>query len=239
MGVRMDTFRDMLDDLCRDRGIQYAELARAVGVTKSYIGQLVHGHSKPPPRERCLQIAEVLELSPAERERLVTLAICERASDEARQFIESLSADVATLRAAGAGSAPTGGVPVAGTVSAGQTNVTFTDEGLPTGEAAPGEEPIARWPGLGEHAFALRISDDSMRPLAPPGARVVIDPDRTPRNGEPGVCLAVDGQSYFRLIQFEASGSVRLASTSEAVGDLVLARNEVHRLQKAVALLYT
>jgi len=316
----METFRDLLFDLCRNRGVQFAELARCVGVTKSYIGQLVHGHSKPPPRERCLQIADALELLPAERDALVNLAVCERARNEARQLIESLTTDLATLREAsadvvlgllsaignvdegfaglldedelladlcricasggpdpravmirrladvsperlaselrtlaaavgvapdvlhpdGAGIAPPGEVPIIGYVAAGQTNVAFTDAGLPAGASMPGEDPIPRWPGLGEHAYALRISGESMLPLAPPSTVIVIDPDRTPRNGEPGICQTTDDRTYFKLIHLEAAGSVRLESTNAAVApDIVLARNEVRRLQKVVAMVYS
>ncbi|NQT89504.1 helix-turn-helix domain-containing protein [bacterium] len=316
----MEAFRDLLYDLCRNRGVQFAELARSIGVTKSYIGQLVHGHSKPPPRERCLQIADALELLPAERDALVNLAVCERARNEARQLIESLTTDLVTLREAsadvalgllstladagdalaglleedelladlcricasgepntrailtrrladvsperlaselrtltavvgatpdvlrpdGAGIAPPGEVPIIGYVAAGQTNVAFTDAGLPAGASMPGEDPIPRWPGLGEHAYALRISGESMLPLAPPGALIIIDPDRTPRNDEPGICQTTDDRTYFKLIHFEAAGSVRLESTNTAVaGDIVLARNEVRRLQKVVAMIYS
>ena len=70
----MQTFRDYLDVLCRARNVQYSELARRIGVTKSYIGQLVHGHSKPAPRRRVEQIADALGLGPAERTRLIDLA---------------------------------------------------------------------------------------------------------------------------------------------------------------------
>jgi transcriptional regulator with XRE-family HTH domain len=96
----MESFRDRLDLLCRSRGVQYAELARRVGVTKSYIGQLVHGHSKPPPAERCRQLAEALELSPDERQQLLDLAVRERARAEARGKIEELDGAVEALSSA-------------------------------------------------------------------------------------------------------------------------------------------
>ena len=93
-------FRDVLDRLCRQHGVQYAELARRVGVTKSYIGQLVHGHSKPPPAQRCAQLAEALELGREERERLLDLAVRERARSEALGKIEELDDGLAALHAA-------------------------------------------------------------------------------------------------------------------------------------------
>ena len=96
----MQTFRDYLDTLIRARRMQYAEVARAVGVTKSYIGQLVHGHSKPPPRKRCEQIAEVLDLPPDERQRLVDLSVRERARVDSRRKIEELEGGTRALRSA-------------------------------------------------------------------------------------------------------------------------------------------
>jgi len=96
----METFRELLDWFCRSRGVLYAELARRVGVTKSYIGQLVHGQTKPPPVPRCRQLAEALELGEEDARRLVELAVRERARPEARQKIEELDAAAERLRAA-------------------------------------------------------------------------------------------------------------------------------------------
>ena len=96
----METFRELLDMFCRSRGVLYAELARRVGVTKSYIGQLVHGQTKPPPVPRCRQLAEALELGADDARRLVELAVRERARPEARRKIEELDAAAERLRAA-------------------------------------------------------------------------------------------------------------------------------------------
>ena len=319
----MELFRDYLDILCRSRGVQYAELARRVGVTKSYIGQLVHGHSKPPPPERCEKLAEALELSPADRRRLVDLAIRERARNETRVKLDELDGDVHALRSAVAelltglldslvgdegalpeamaelvandellaglcavatsgvanvhgalverladvpaervadvlttlGTAlrsaperlepPEGGVParppipLIGYVAAGETDVGFTDAGLPAGASLPGEDPIPRWAGVGEHAYALRITGESMMPLCPPGTTIIVDPERTPREGEPAICQTTEGKSYFKLVHFTSGGGVCLVSTNQAVApDIVLKRAQVRRLQKVVATIY-
>ncbi|MFW6163405.1 MAG: XRE family transcriptional regulator [Planctomycetota bacterium] len=322
----MELFRDYLDNLCHSRRILYAELAREIGVTKSYIGQLVHGHSKPPPRERCEQIAEALDLSPAERRRLLDLAIRERARNETRVHLEELSRAVealsestgqlltALVRSLAAGeeslpepvadlvasnevladlytaatsdnpeaaqaaadrlaelsperlateldrlaaalqaeparlepaegaagvAAPRPPIPVIGYVAAGETDVAFTDAGLPEGASLPGEDPIPRWPGIGEHAYALRITGESMTPLCPPGTTIIVDPERTPREGEAAICQTTEDKSYFKIVHFESGGSVRLKSTNEVVApDIVLQRPRVRRLQKVVATLY-
>jgi len=340
----MVTFRDLLDSLCRSRGVSYAELARRVGVTRSYIGQLIHGHVKPPPPERCQQFADALELSPAERQQIIDLAVRERARVEARVKIEELDSAVDALCSAAAdllvgmisnmaregealpeavaglfarepllaelyglvtagtgdpraavaarlsGLSPervaaelnalaetlrgseargtrvegeeeevveAGGfelsrpalraprftpprpIPVIGYVAAGETDIAFTDAGLPTGAGLPGEDPIPRWPGAGEHAYALRITGESMMPLCPPGTTIVVDPDRTPRGGEPAICQTTDGKTYFKLVHFEAGGRLRLVSTNQAVAaDIVLGRPQVRRLQKVIATIY-
>jgi len=319
----MELFRDYLDILCRSRGVQYAELARRVGVTKSYIGQLVHGHSKPPPPDRCEQLAEALELPPADRRRLVELAIRERARNETRVKLEELDSDLQALRNAVAelltglldsfvtpdGTLPENladlvdaddllaglfrvavahdgnphaalvnrladvpaeriadvlttlgtvvrtaperiespetsiparpPIPLIGHVSAGETNLAFTDAGLPAGASLPGEEPIPRWPGTGEHVYALRIAGESMMPLCPPGTIIVVDPDRTPRPNEPAICQTTEGKSYFKLVHFESGGGVRLVSTNQAIApDIVLKRAQIRRLQKVVATIY-
>jgi len=314
----METFRDYLDVLCRTRNVQYSELARRIGVTKSYIGQLVHGHSKPAPRRRVEQIADALSLAPPERQRLVDLAVRERARSETRSKIEELDTAVNTLRSTtaellvgtlasfavegtpmpealaallerdellrgiqarlasddsgaevarflaavpparlasalnalvAAAGGPRGAqpppalrppdIPVIGYVAAGETDIAFTDAGLPAGAGLPAEEPVPRWPSAGAHAYALRVSGQSMMPLCPPGTTIVVDPDRTPRNGEPAICQTTDGKSYFKLVHFETSGRIRLASTNpEAAVDIFLPRNQVRRLQKVIATIY-
>ncbi|MBM4033656.1 MAG: helix-turn-helix domain-containing protein [Planctomycetes bacterium] len=317
----METFRDYLDVLCRVHNVQYSELARRIGVTKSYIGQLIHGHSKPAPQRRVEQIADAMALSLDERKRLVDLAVRERARSEARSKIEELDRSVSTLRSAtgelllntlanltaegqplpeavqqllgqdevlaslhaavtadealpgsaieaklaaipparlasalnaltaavGAAKAVEGGaapvirqpdIPVIGYVAAGETDIAFTDAGLPVGAGLPGEEPVARWPGAGHHSYALRVSGESMLPLCPPGTTIVIDPDRTPRSGEPAICQTIEGKSYFKLIHFETSGRVRLVSTNATQPEIILQRSHVRRLQKVVATIY-
>ncbi|NQT53931.1 helix-turn-helix domain-containing protein [bacterium] len=313
----MENFREYLDVLCRAYGVRYAELGRRVGLTKSYIGQIIHGHSKPPPPERCEQLADALGASPTEQRRLTELAIRERARGEARTRIEGLEGELRDSRSAveevllgllqtlaasgdaapeaaaelferdelladlfrivasgvrdprpqfaerladvspgrlvaevsalaiaagatadGSAIAPVGPAPVIGYVAAGETSVAFTDAGLPTGAGLPGEDPVFRWQGLGEHAYALRIKGDSMMPLCPPGATIVVDPDRTPGNGEPAICQTTDDRTYFKLAYREPRGAVRLVSTNPAVGDIALARSQVRRLQKVVATIY-
>jgi len=241
----MDRFRDQLDLLCRTRGVQYADLARRIGVTKSYIGQLVHGHSKPPPRSRCRQIAEALGLTAEEREHLVDLAVRERARPEARDKIEELNARLDALRAGGEPRPPAptaeerAPVPVIGHVAAGETNIAFTDAGLPVGASLPGEEPIPRWQGLSDSAYALRIAGESMMPMCPPGSTIVVEPDRMPHHGEPAICQTVEGKGYFKLVHFEPGGRIRLVSTNPAAApDIVLPRTAIRRLQKVVATLY-
>lgn len=318
----MQTFREYLDELCRTHNVAYSDLARRIGVTKSYVGQLIHGHSKPAPRRRVEQIADALGLEPRERQRLVDLAVRERARSEARAKIEELDSAVSTLRsttgellvsiltnlvqdpqglpdpvaraiagddvlarlhaalsledpaqavdeqlrsisparlaaalnaltrAAGPSAAraiegsaaplpPRPDIPVIGYVAAGETDIAFTDAGLPVGAGLPGEEPIPRWPGVGEHAYALRITGESMMPMCPPGTTVVVDPDRTPRNGELAICQTTEGKTYFKIVQLESAGAVRLISTNQAVApDIVLPRSHVRRLQKVVATLY-
>jgi transcriptional regulator with XRE-family HTH domain len=314
----MENFRDYLDSLCHAYGIRYAELGRRVGLTKSYIGQIIHGHSKPPPPERCGQLADALGASPTENRRLTELAVRERARTETRTRIEALEGEVRdsrgaleemllgllqTLAAVGETVPPaatellerdelladlfrlaTSGshdprsqfvkrladvsperlvaevsaltvavgavrgegagvarlpVPVIGYVAAGETNVAFTDAGLPAGVGLPGEDPVPRWQGLGEHAYALRIKGESMMPLCPPGSVIIVDPERTPRDGDPGICQTTEDKTYFKIIHLEPRGGVRLVSTNPAAApDLSFARSQVRRLQKVIATIY-
>ena len=79
-------FNEYLKSLIKKSGFSNADLARRIGVHKSYITQLINSHCSPPSKERCNQIADVLGCKEQERTELLFSAIEGRMSDEALDF---------------------------------------------------------------------------------------------------------------------------------------------------------
>ncbi len=79
-------FNEYLKSLIKRSGFSNADLARRIGVHKSYITQLINSHCSPPSKERCNQIADVLGCKEQERTELLFSAIEGRMSEDALEF---------------------------------------------------------------------------------------------------------------------------------------------------------
>ena len=75
-------FNEHLKSLIEKSGFTNAELARRIGVHKSYITQLINRHCNPPSKQRCSQIADVLGCKEQERTELLFSAIEGRMRDD-------------------------------------------------------------------------------------------------------------------------------------------------------------
>ena len=79
-------FNEYLKSLIKKSGFSNADLARRIGVHKSYITQLINSHCSPPSKERCNQIADVLGCKEQERTELLFSAIEGRMPDDVLDF---------------------------------------------------------------------------------------------------------------------------------------------------------
>jgi len=81
-------FGDFLRSV-RDRtDLSPTALSRKLGVSLAYITSIEKGFKRPPPIERCRQIADILSLSAPDRKKLLDLAMLERAPEELRPALE-------------------------------------------------------------------------------------------------------------------------------------------------------
>jgi transcriptional regulator with XRE-family HTH domain len=80
-------FNEYLKSLIEKSGLTNAELAKCIGVHKSYITQLTNNHCNPPSKQRCNQIAEVLGCQEQERTELLFSAIEGRLPDDVLEFL--------------------------------------------------------------------------------------------------------------------------------------------------------
>lgn len=80
-------FHELLKYYRKRRDFSISDLARELGVHANYIGNIEKQYSKPPTRDRCRQIARTLNLSPAESDQLINVAMEERLSQETLEWL--------------------------------------------------------------------------------------------------------------------------------------------------------
>lgn len=81
------TFGVFLKKVIESTHFSEADLAKKLGVSKSYLSSVESGREKPPAIKRCHEIADILELSKKDRDELIRRALLERASDEVHPFL--------------------------------------------------------------------------------------------------------------------------------------------------------
>jgi transcriptional regulator with XRE-family HTH domain len=85
----MDSFADMLRRLMEARGLSQHAMAKAVGVSQSYVAQMVRG-AGPFAEGRIEAWADALDLRGRERERFRLLALLTRCPEEVRAHVARL-----------------------------------------------------------------------------------------------------------------------------------------------------
>jgi len=114
-------------------------------------------------------------------------------------------------------------VPVIGFAQAG-TGGYFDDGGFPVGK---GWEEIALPSVTDEHAYALEISGDSMRPAYRAGDVIIVSPAAPVRKGDRVVVKTRDGEVMVKELKRKAAKSIELKSLNAEHRDRTLAMSDV------------
>jgi phage repressor protein C with HTH and peptisase S24 domain len=115
------------------------------------------------------------------------------------------------------------GLPLIGFAQAGQGGF-FDDAGFPAGR---GWEEIDLPGKVGQSAFALRISGDSMLPLFRHGDTIVVDRDAPCRRGDRVVVKTNAGEVMAKVLQKRTQRIVHLASLNPAHADRTFALRDL------------
>jgi phage repressor protein C with HTH and peptisase S24 domain/DNA-binding XRE family transcriptional regulator len=117
-------------------------------------------------------------------------------------------------------------IPVVGYVAAGETDIAYTDAGLPVGGSI--DEPLERLPDVvDEHAYGLVLSGNSMLPGYPRGTKVIVCPSEKVKSGDLVICrLRSTGKVYIKEIAFTPSGVVVLKSHNVTAYEPIVASRE-------------
>ena len=114
-------------------------------------------------------------------------------------------------------------VPLLGFAEAGSGGY-FDDGGFPVGK---GWEEIA-FPSVNdEHAYALKISGDSMKPAYRAGDVIVVSPAATVRKGDRVVVKTKDGEVMVKELKRKTSKSIELKSLNAEHRDRTLPMSDV------------
>lgn len=114
-------------------------------------------------------------------------------------------------------------VPVIGLAQAGHGGF-FDDAGFPAGK---GWDEITLPQVNDEHAYALEISGDSMKPAYRGGDIIIVSPEAPVRRGDRVVVKTKDGEVMVKELRRKSSKSVELKSLNAEHRDRTLAASDI------------
>ena len=121
-------------------------------------------------------------------------------------------------------------VPLLGLAQAGAGGY-FDDSGFPTGK---GWDEIPLPSPNDEHAYALEISGDSMRPAYRDGDVIVVSPGTPIRRGDRVVVRTTGGEVMVKELKRRTTKTLELASLNPAHADRVLSADDVEWIARIV-----
>ncbi|MDQ8730354.1 helix-turn-helix transcriptional regulator [Bradyrhizobium sp. LHD-71] len=121
-------------------------------------------------------------------------------------------------------------VPLIGFAQAG-TGGYFDDAGFPVGK---GWEEIATLSVGDEHAYALQISGDSMRPAYRNGDTIIVSPGTAVRKGDRVVVKTKAGEVMAKELRRRTAKSVELASLNPSHRDRTIANKDIEWIARIV-----
>jgi phage repressor protein C with HTH and peptisase S24 domain len=135
-------------------------------------------------------------------------------------FVELIDGPAKTLRT----------VPLIGLAKAGNDGF-FDDAGFPAGK---GWEEIATLGVNDEHAYALEISGDSMKPAYRNGDVIIVSPASTIRKGDRVVVKTKDGEVMAKELRRRSSKSIELASLNPSHRDRTFSNKDIEWIARIV-----
>ena len=107
----------------------------------------------------------------------------------------------------------------------------FDDSGFPTGK---GWDEVPLPPSGDEHAYALEISGDSMKPTYRDGDIIIVSPDTAIRRGDRVVVKTTDGEVMVRELKRRTAKQLELQSLNPADADRTLDADDVSWIARIV-----
>ena len=121
-------------------------------------------------------------------------------------------------------------VPMLGLAQAGSGGH-FDDNGLPAGK---GWDEVALPSSGDEHAYALEISGDSMKPAYRDGDIIIVSPGTAIRRGDRVVVKTADGEVLVKELKRRTARALELQSLNPSQADRTLSADEVAWIARIV-----
>jgi phage repressor protein C with HTH and peptisase S24 domain len=121
-------------------------------------------------------------------------------------------------------------VPLLGFAQAGSGGY-FDDSGFPAGK---GWDEVALPSAIDEHAYALEISGDSMKPAYRDGDIIVVSPGTPIRRGDRVVLKTSDGEMMIKELKRRTARALELASLHPAQADRTIDADDVAWIARIV-----
>lgn len=189
-----------LDLLAARLGLSPSGLARAAGLDPTSFNPSKRLSNDTPPRPRW------------------------PSTESLAKVLQAAGMDLTAFAALAEGRAGDSAAPVIGFAQAGAEGY-FDDAGFPVGQ---GWDRVAVPGPLGEGAYALEISGESMLPVYRPGDRIVVAPGATDlRRGDRVVVRTLDGEVMAKEIARVTPARLELRSLNPAYPGRVLARDQI------------
>ena len=134
------------------------------------------------------------------------------------------------VQLSGAGARGLQGVPLLGLAAAGRGGH-FDDSGFPTGKAW---EEVALPSASDEHAYALEISGDSMKPAYRDGDIIVVSPGTPIRRGDRVVVKTSGGEVMVKELKRRTTRTLELQSLNPVHADRMLDAEDVAWIARIV-----
>jgi SOS-response transcriptional repressor LexA len=198
------TFANLLDNYRTRKNMTRRGLALRVGITPTYIGQLLKSQVVPPPLETCQKIAKALGLSDVEKQEFFEAAYEERDKTKQVDFRQALNIEAKVLPPnVVISETKIKEIPVISYVTA--THWKDICDAHPPGVAdewIPFEAKKA-----GKCGFALYVDGDCMEPRFRHGQIIIVNPEIKPTPGEFGV-FRVNHDEKATFKQFKIVGQI-------------------------------
>lgn len=185
-------FSELLRSIRERKGYSRTELSKKLGVSPQYVINIENGYTRTPTITRCHQIAEALDLTPTEKDQIMSMAIFERSKPELRPFLNLPENELGRI----AYPMPTTpdeyvSIPVLGTCPASPRLI--AEEEILSRRLVP--KSIAS----GRKLYLLKVKGDSMnRAGIDDGDLILIEHRSDPVNGQIVVACVDDGFSIKR-----------------------------------------
>ncbi len=121
-------------------------------------------------------------------------------------------------------------IPVIGFAQAGKGGF-FDDGGFPVGQ---GWDEVSSPSNTGEHAYALRVSGDSMFPLYREDDIIIVDPSARMRRGDRVVAKTLEGEVLAKVLEPRTSNAIVFSSLNPEHEDLKFAPEEIDWIARIV-----